>query len=111
MTDDSPEPKGEFLLYTVRDGQVKVECRLHDETLWLTQRLMGELFGVGVPVINKHLKNIFESGELEEAAAISKMEIVRMEGSWEVGRTVDFYNLDAIIPSHRLVTFGSSSKF
>lgn len=88
---------GEFLLYSGPDGRVKVECRFHDETLWLTQRLMADLFGVGVPAINKHLKNIFESGELDEAATLSKMEIVRSEGGREVRRKVDFYNLDAII--------------
>jgi len=77
MYDDLPEPSGEFLLYTGQDGKVKVECRFQDETLWLTQRLMAELFGVGVTAINKHLKNIFDSGELEQEATISKMEIVR----------------------------------
>ncbi|NBB78919.1 MAG: hypothetical protein GVY36_05665 [Verrucomicrobia bacterium] len=97
MSDDPPESSGEFLLYSGQDGQVKVECRFQDETLWLTQRLMAELFGVGVPAINKHLKNIFESGELEEATTVSKMEIVRAEGAREVRRDVDFYNLDAII--------------
>jgi hypothetical protein len=97
MSEKLPEPSGEFLLFTGSDGKVKVECRFQDETLWLTQRLMADLFGVGVPAINKHLKNIFDSGELEEAATVSKMEIVRSEGSREVRREVDFYNLDAII--------------
>ncbi len=97
MAEDLPAPSGEFLLYTGSDGKVKVECRFQDETLWLTQRLMADLFGVGVPAINKHLKNIYESGELAEAATLSKMEIVRSEGSREVRREVDFYNLDAII--------------
>jgi len=97
MSDNLPEPSGEFLLYTGQDGKVKVECRFQDETLWLTQRLMAELFGVGVPAINKHLKNIFESGELEEVATISKIKIIRSEEKQEVRRVVDFYNLDAII--------------
>ncbi|MCB1132991.1 MAG: virulence RhuM family protein [Verrucomicrobiae bacterium] len=97
MAEDLPSPSGEFLLYSGPDGRVKVECRFQDETLWLTQRLMADLFGVGVPAINKHLKNIFESGELDEAATISKMEMVRAEGDREVRRQVDFYNLDAII--------------
>lgn len=108
MTDDSPEPKGEFLLYTGRDGQVKVECRLHDETLWLTQRLMGELFGVGVPAINKHLKNIFESGELEEAAAISILETTAADGKNYQTR---FYNLDAIIAVGYRVNSHQATQF
>ena len=66
MPTPDPQPSGELLLYSGPDGQVKVECRLQDETLWLTQRLMADLFGVGVPAINKHLKNIFECGELDE---------------------------------------------
>lgn len=97
MSENLPAPSGEFLLYTGKDGRVKVECRFQDETLWLTQRLMADLFGVGVPAINKHLQNIFESGELAAGATISKMEIVRPEGAREVRRLVDFYNLDAII--------------
>ena len=63
----------------------------------MSQRALAELFAVGVPAINKHLKNIFESGELNEKGTISKMETVRQEGSREVRRTVDFYNLDGII--------------
>ena len=87
----------EFLLYTAPDGAVKVGVLFRDETAWLTQKALAELFGVGVPAINKHLKNIFESGELEPAATISKMEIVRSEGGRDVARTLEFYNLDAII--------------
>ena len=68
-----------------------------DETLWLTQKALAELFGVKVPGINKQLKNIFESGELSREATVSKMEIVRSEGQRDVAREVEFYNLDAII--------------
>ncbi len=64
----------EFLLYTTPNGKVKVEIFLRDENIWLTQAKISELFGVGIPAINKHLKNIFESGELEENSVISKME-------------------------------------
>ncbi len=87
----------QFLLYTAPDGAVKVEVFYRDETVWLTQKALAELFGVKVPAINKHLKNIFESGELIREATVSKMEIVRTEGSREVAREVEFYNLDAII--------------
>ncbi|WP_164008287.1 RhuM family protein [Pyxidicoccus trucidator] len=89
--------ESEFLLYTAPDGTVKVGVLFRDETAWLTQKALAELFGVGVPAINKHLKNIFESGELEPAATVSKMEMVRVEGAREVTRTVEVYNLDAII--------------
>lgn len=64
----------DFLLYTAPDGQVKVECILHDETIWLTQDRIAELFGVQRPAITKHLKNIFESGELEEKVVSSFLE-------------------------------------
>ena len=67
-----------------------------DETVWLTQKALVELFGVGVPATNKHLKNIFESGELE-SGNISKMEIVCPEGNREATRQVEYYNLDAIV--------------
>ncbi|MBT7066733.1 MAG: hypothetical protein HN919_10555 [Verrucomicrobia bacterium] len=66
----------DFLLYTAPGGQVKVECILHDETIWLTQRRISELFGVGVPAISKHLKNIFEGGELREEVVVSILETV-----------------------------------
>jgi len=87
----------QFLLNTAPDGAVKVEVFYKDETVWLTQKALAELFGVKVPAINKHLKNIFESGELIREATVSKMEIVRAEGDREVACEVEFYNLDAII--------------
>ena len=87
----------QFLLYTAPDGAVKVDVFFKAETVWLTQKALAELFGVGVPAINKHLKNIFDSGELSREATVSKMEIVRAEGGREVAREVEFYNLDAII--------------
>lgn len=100
MSEELPAPSGEFLLFTGTDGKVKVECRFQDETLWLTQRLMADLFGVGVPAINKHLKNIFESGELLVGEAISILETTTPHGAIE-GKTqtqkTQFYNLDAII--------------
>lgn len=89
--------ESELLLYTAPDGAVRVSVLFRDETAWLTQRALAELFGVGVPAINKHLKTIFESGELEPGATVSKMEMVRSEGGREVARTVELYNLDAII--------------
>src|ERR1035437_7886770 len=93
-----PAPTGgDFILYTAPDGAVKVDVFFKDETVWLTQKALAELFAVKVPAINKHLKNIFDSGELAREANVSKMEIVRAEGEREVARAVEFYNLDAII--------------
>ncbi len=89
--------EAEFLLYAAPDGAVKVRVLFRDETAWLTQKTLAELFGVKVPAINKHLNNIFESGELSRSATVSKMEIVGREGGREVAREVEFYNLDAII--------------
>ena len=86
-----------FLLYTGNDGKVNVEVFLKDETVWLTQKAMAELFGVKIPAISKHLSNIFESGELQKEATLSILETVQMEGNRQVKRKMEFYNLDAII--------------
>jgi len=79
------------------DDENEINALVQEESIWLTQKAMGELFGVGVPAISKHLSNIFESGELDEVATISKMEIVQEEGLRTVKREVVFYSLDAII--------------
>ena len=87
----------ELIFYKTPDGEQRIEVVYQDENFWMSQRALAELFAVGVPAINKHLKNIFESGELSEKGTISKMETVRQEGGREVRRTVDFCNLDGII--------------
>lgn len=87
------EPR-RFLLYTAPDGAVRVDVFVQGETVWLTQKAMAELFGVKVPAINKHLKNIFESGELVEQAVISILETTAADGKNYATR---YYNLDAII--------------
>lgn len=87
----------QFVLYNLPDGSGGVQAYIEGETLWLTQKSMAQLFGVGVPAINKHLTNIYEEGELDKTATISKMEIVRQEGNQQVARERIFYNLDAII--------------
>ena len=84
----------EFLLYTTPNGKVKVEIFLRDENIWLTQKRIAELFDVGVPAINKHLSNIFESGELDENSVISILETTAEDGKKYLTK---FYNLDAII--------------
>ena len=93
MSAQMPE-QGKFLLYTAPDGAVKIDVFFQDESVWLPQKALAELFGVKTPAINKHLKNIFESGELIEAAAISKMETTASDGK---SYQTKFYNLDAII--------------
>ncbi|MBW3089903.1 virulence RhuM family protein [Bifidobacterium miconisargentati] len=91
------EVEANIVLYQDDGRNVPVQVRYEDETFWLTQKAMAELFDVNVPNISKHLSHIYEEGELDEGATISKMEIVRQEGSRKVCREVAFYNLDAII--------------
>jgi hypothetical protein len=89
--------KSEIVLYQTEDGKIKIDTVFQDETIWLTQAGMAELFDVNVPAISRHLNKIFEEGELQKEATVSKMETVQQEGSRQVTRTRDFYNLDAII--------------
>jgi len=89
--------KTPFLLYAGDDAKVHVRVLVHGETLWLPLAQIAELFGVQPPATSKHLKNIFESGELDRAATVSKMETVQNEGGRRVQRGIDYYNLDAII--------------
>ena len=86
-----------FLMYRSAEQDISVNAVIRDETVWLTQKAMAELFGVEIPASSKHLTNIFAEGELEAEATLSKMEIVQQEGKRKVKRTLDFYNLDAII--------------
>lgn len=85
------------LIYSLQDEDVNINVIVKDDTIWLSQKAMAELFDVGTPAINKHLKNIFKERELSETATISKMEIVQNEGRRKVARNIEFYNLDAII--------------
>ena len=97
MPDNPVPPMGEIVLYQTEDGRTRLECRFADETLWLSQALMAELFQKDVRTINEHLQNIYGEGELEPGATIRKFRIVRREGSREVSREVEHYNLDAIL--------------
>ena len=87
----------QFLFYNLPENQEQVKAVIKDESIWLTQKGMSQLFDVGIPAVNKHLGNIYAEGELEQSATISKMEIVQKEGTREIKRNIDFYNLDAII--------------
>lgn len=86
-----------IILYSTPEGDKKIDILFHDENFWLTQKAIAELFGVEVPAISKHLGNIYDSGELDREATISILETVRQEGSRDVKRKLEYYNLDAII--------------
>lgn len=87
----------EFLIFTGQAGEQSIETRYGDETIWLSQKLMAELFAVGVPTINEHLNNTYDAEGLPHEATIQKFRIVQNEGGRSVSRQVDFYNLDSII--------------
>jgi len=102
----------QFLIYNSPQFNTKINVVVKDETIWLTQKAMAELFDVQVPAISKHLKNIFEEGELEENTTVSKMEIVVNRGfRGEVKEPVDFYNLDAIISVGYRVNSAKATQF
>ena len=104
----------EFLLYTTPNGDVKVEIFIHNETVWLSQDKIALLFGVQRPAITKHLKNIFESGELDENVVSSILEHTTLHGAIE-GKTqtqsVKYYNLDAIISVGYRVNSRQATQF
>jgi len=89
--------ESEFLFYTTPEGGVKIEVFFQDETVWLTQKRMADLFDVSITTINEHLANIYKSNELSESSTIRNFRIVQKEGARVVGREVKFHNLDAII--------------
>ena len=101
----------QFLMYHTPESDVSVNAIIKDETIWLTQKSMAELFGVEVPAISKHLTNIYDEGELKYNSTISKMEIVQTEGNRQVKRNIDFYNLDAIISVGYRVSSYKATQF
>lgn len=100
-----------ILLYKVDDSDIKVNAILKDETIWLSQKGMAELFDVEVPAISKHHTNVFVVGELSEDATVSKMEIVQQEGKRQVKRQVKYYSLDAIISAGYMVNSKRATHF
>ena len=98
----------QFLLYNMPDADGKVQVVIKDETLWCTQKAMAQLFGVGVPAISKHLKNIFDEGELAADSVISKMETTAADGK---NYTTTFYSLDAIIAVGYRVSSLKATRF
>lgn len=111
MKNNLPAKQSDFLLYTGNDGKVNVEVFLKDETVWLTQKAMAELFGVKIPAISKHLANIYETGELQREATLSILETVQKEGQRQVSRDMEFYNLDAIIAVGYRVNSYQATRF
>ena len=94
---DDPAPQSAIILYQTEDGRTRIQCRFENETMWLSQALIAELFQKDVRTINEHLANIFEEGELPREATIRKFRIVRLEGTREVAREVEHYSLPAIL--------------
>ncbi len=97
-TIDNPDSdKGQFLVYEAEDGRVKIDVRLENETVWLTQKLMADLFQTTKQNISLHIQSVFDEGELAPEATVKKYLTVRREGKREVKRLLDYYNLDMII--------------
>lgn len=94
MPDIVPHDPGEFLLYQTEDGRTRIECRFHDETLWLTQQQMADLFQVDKSGISRHLKNIYETAELSPDSVVARFATTAADGKTY---QVEHYNLDAII--------------
>lgn len=100
-----------LLLFRTQDKKVNVSVHFSDGTFWLTQKAMAELFGVNVPAVNKHLKNIYDTGELNRDATVSILEIVRTEGRREVTRSMEFYRLEAILSVGYRVNSTQATEF
>lgn len=100
-----------FIIYSTPQGEVKLEVLLQDETLWLTQKAIAELFGVDRSVVTKHLINIYEEGELDKNSTSAKIAQVQQEGNRKVNREIEFYNLDAIISVGYRVNSSKATKF
>ena len=94
---DEQQPAGSLVLYQTEDGRTRVECRFEEETIWLSQAMIGELFQKDVRTINEHLLNLYEDGELDRESTIRKFRIVRQEGSRQVDRSIEHYSLPAIL--------------
>lgn len=101
----------DIILYSSPEGHIRVEVVYDEETFWLSQKRMAELFAVEVNTINYHLKEIFKSEELQEERTIRKIRIVQQEGTRSVQREVDFYNLDAIIAVGYRVNSKQATQF
>ncbi len=112
MENGNLEPKkGDILFYTTEDGNINIGVLLSEETVWLTQAQMIELFQRDRSVISRHIKNIYEEGELEKESTVAKYAIVQSEGNREVQREVIYYNLDMIIAVEHRVRSKQGTQF
>ena len=111
MAEDQKLEKNNIILYKGDEGAATIEVLLKDDTMWSTQKTMAELFDVTTPTINEHLKNIFQTGELNEMSTIRNFLIVQKEGNREVTRKINFYNLDAIIAVGYRVNSKQATQF
>lgn len=103
--------ESQFIIYKNKEGDIVVNVILKDETIWITQKGMAQLFDVKVPAISKHLDNIFSDQELEYSSTVSKMEILQKEGNRNVRRNLELYNLDAIIAVGYRVNSKKATQF
>lgn len=103
--------EADFLLYTTPDGDIRIDVLFQDETVWLTQKRMAEVFGVDVRTVNEHLQNIYKNAELSEERTIRNFRIVQKEGDRDVEREVNFYDLDAIISVGYRVNSEKATRF
>ena len=102
---------GSLIIYSGNKGKVELRADTDKETIWASLDQIGDLFDVQKAAISKHLKNIFESGELTEQATVSKMETVQIEGSRSIKRSIEFYNLDAVIAVGYRVNSKKATQF
>jgi hypothetical protein len=100
-----------FILYTAPSGEVRVDVLLQNETVWLTQKAIAELFGVVKSTISEHLSNIFETNELDRNSTVRNFRTVQIEGTREVSREIEYYNLDAIISVGYRVNSTKATQF
>jgi hypothetical protein len=111
MNWNAPSEKGQFLVYQAEDGRVKIDVRLEGETVWVTQQHMADLFQTTQQNISLHLQNIYDEGELQQQPTHKEFLLVRQEGSRQVSRAVEHYNLDAIISVGYRVKSAVATRF
>ena len=111
MNDSLAAPSSQMLIYQTEDGHIKIEARLENETLWLTQQQMATLFQTSIDNISLHLKNIYSEGELNDRATTEDFSVVRQEGERAVTRTLKHYNLDAVLSVGYRVKSAVATRF